>query len=158
MTRVWSPDGTLLWEALPFVYDDGGRAAAGYQGKTGDCVVRAIAIATQLPYQTVYDAVNELGQYERITKRRKKRSNARTGVRRPTIRRYLDSLGWQWTPVMGIGTGCTVHLRIGELPMGRLIVSVSKHITTVIDGVVHDTHDCTRHGTRCVYGWWVSPS
>lgn len=29
-----------------FVRDDGGRAAAGYSGTAGDCVVRAIAIAT----------------------------------------------------------------------------------------------------------------
>src|SRR5262245_46562233 len=29
-----------------FVYDDGGRAAAGFKGKAGDCVCRAIALAT----------------------------------------------------------------------------------------------------------------
>jgi hypothetical protein len=27
-------------------YDDGGRSAAGFKGKTSDCVTRAIAIAT----------------------------------------------------------------------------------------------------------------
>jgi hypothetical protein len=27
-------------------FDDGGRGAAGFKGKTGDCVCRAIAIAT----------------------------------------------------------------------------------------------------------------
>lgn len=31
---------------MTFVYDDGGRSAAGFKGKTGDCVTRAIAIAT----------------------------------------------------------------------------------------------------------------
>ncbi len=25
----------------------------------------------------------------------------------------------------------------------------------MIDGVVHDTYDCTRNGTRCVYGYWT---
>ena len=34
---------------MKWVYDDGGRAAAGYKGKTGDCVARAIAIASSLP-------------------------------------------------------------------------------------------------------------
>jgi hypothetical protein len=24
----------------------------------------------------------------------------------------------------------------------------------VIDGVIHDTHDCSRNGTRCVYGYY----
>jgi hypothetical protein len=56
---------------------------------------------------------------------------------------------------MGIGTGCTIHLRRGELPMGKLIVSVSKHLVAVVDGIVQDTHDCTRSGNRCVYGYWI---
>lgn len=43
---------------MEFIYDDGGRAEAGYKGHTGDCVVRAVAIATQLPYQDVYDALS----------------------------------------------------------------------------------------------------
>jgi hypothetical protein len=55
---------------------------------------------------------------------------------------------------MGIGTGCSVHLRANELPPGRLIVSVSKHLVGVIDGVIHDTHDCSRAGDRCVYGYF----
>ena len=38
-----------------FKYNDGGRELAGYKGKTGDCVTRAIAIATGKPYQEVYD-------------------------------------------------------------------------------------------------------
>jgi hypothetical protein len=33
-----------------FRYDDGGRKAAGFKGRAGDCVTRAIAIAAQLPY------------------------------------------------------------------------------------------------------------
>jgi hypothetical protein len=55
---------------------------------------------------------------------------------------------------MQIGSGCTVHLSADELPSGRLVVSVSKHLTAVIDGVIHDTHDPSRRGTRCVYGYW----
>jgi hypothetical protein len=27
------------------------------------------------------------------------------------------------------------------------------HIVEQIDGVIHDTHDCSRGGTRCVYGF-----
>jgi hypothetical protein len=139
---------------MKFIENDGGRAAAGYKGTTGDCVTRAIAIATGLPYQEVYDLVNEKARVERPGKTRSRRSSARTGVHKPTIRRILESLGWTWTPTMGIGTGCTVHLKDGELPMGRLVVSVSKHLTAVIDGVIHDSHDPSRDGTRCVYGYW----
>ena len=123
-----------------FRFDDGGRLAAGYKGKAGDCVVRAIAIAARLPYQQVYDLVNSAAVYK------------------TSIKRVMKSLGWVWTPTMQIGSGCTVHLRADELPRGHLVVSVSKHLTAVIDGVIYDTHDCSRRGTRCVYGYWQPPS
>ena len=38
---------------LELQINDGGRAAAGYKGKAGDCVVRSIAIVTNLPYQKI---------------------------------------------------------------------------------------------------------
>jgi hypothetical protein len=57
-------------------------------------------------------------------------------------------------PTMQIGSGCRVHLRADELPAGRIICQVSRHLCAVIDGVVYDTHDPTRDGTRCVYGYW----
>lgn len=127
-----------------FVFDDGGRAAAGFRGHAGDCVTRAIAIAAEMPYRDVYGGLNALAKRERTGSRKQGRSSARNGVHKPTIRKYLESLGWTWTPTMGIGTGCRVHLADGELPMGRLIVAVSRHLVAVIDGVVHDTHDPQR--------------
>src|ERR1700693_3060193 len=137
-----------------FQFDDGGRSAAGYKGKTGDWVVRSIAIATGLPYQQIYDLVNGASACERTGTRKRGKSNARTGVYKTSIKRVMKSLGWVWTPTMQIGSGCTVHLRADELPSGRLVVSVSKHLTAVIDGVIPDTHDPSRRGTRCVYGYW----
>jgi hypothetical protein len=145
-------------DAIAIVLNDGGRKEAGYKGTTGDCVTRAIAIATRKPYQEVYDALNALAAGERITKRRKKSSSARTGVHKDTQRRYLESLGWVWTPTMAIGSGCKVHLRARELPTGRLVVNVSKHTVAVIDNVIHDTYDCSREGTRCVYGYFREPN
>lgn len=139
---------------MRYTYNDGGRAAAGYKGHAGDCVTRAIAIAAELPYQEVYDRVNALAVHERRGKRKRGISNARTGVYKATRSRLLEALGFVWTPTMSIGSGCQVHLRDGELPMGRLVVSVSKHLVAVIDGVIHDTHDPSRGGTRCVYGYW----
>jgi hypothetical protein len=35
---------------FPFQLNDGGRDAAGFKGGAGDCVVRSIAIAANLPY------------------------------------------------------------------------------------------------------------
>jgi len=142
---------------MEFQHNDGGRVAAGYKGSARDCVARSIAIATGKPYQEVYAALNALGAAERNSKKRKHKSSAREGVHTPTARRYLESLGWRWVPVMQIGRGCTAHLRAEELPTGRLIVKLSRHFTAVIDHVIHDTHDPSRDGTRCVYGYWLPP-
>jgi hypothetical protein len=153
---------------MKFVYDDGGRAAAGFKGKTGDCVTRAIAIATGQPYREVYDALwSGLRGYADSHKDRTARriksgkgrrgSTPRKGVSPKIFKPYLLALGWNWTPTMQIGSGCRVHLREDELPPGHLIVSVSKHLVAVVDGVIHDTHDCSRGGTRCVYGYFQAP-
>jgi hypothetical protein len=143
---------------MRFLFNDGGRAAAGHIGRAGDCVTRAIAIVTGKPYGEVYLALNKLGASERIGKRKKKKSKSDSGVFRRTYQRYLESLGWRWTPTMSIGSGCTMHLRSSELPQGVLIARVSRHLTAVIDGVIHDTHDCSRGGTRCVYGFFALSS
>lgn len=140
-----------------YEYDDGGRALAGFIGNPRDCVTRAIAIATQKPYKEVYDALNEIAKKERTGKRKRHKSNARNGVHRYTYQQYLESLGWMWIPTMKVGSGCRVHLRGDELPKGRLIVKVSKHMVAVIDGIVHDNHDSTRNGERCVYGYFHKP-
>jgi len=139
---------------MKFNFNDGGRAEAGYKGQTGDCVCRAIAIATEMPYKDVYNLINEFAKSERTGKRKKGKSNARTGVYKNTIRKVMEHLGWEWIPTMQIGSGCKVHLRDDELPNGRLVVNLSKHSTAVIDGVLNDTYDCSRDGTRCVYGYY----
>lgn len=143
---------------MPWFPNDGGRLAAGYAGDTGDCVTRAIAIAAQIPYQSVYNRINEISSRERLSKNKKDRSSARAGVYKSTYKWYLEELGWLWTPTMHIGSGCRVHLRPGEIPMeGRLIVSLSQHLVAVVDGVVQDTYDPSRMGTRCVYGLYRPP-
>lgn len=141
---------------MKYEYNDGGRSEAGYKGSTGDCVVRAISIASQRPYKEVYDLVNSYASNE-YKSRVSKKSNARTGVRKSTIRKMMEDLGFVWTPTMKIGSGCKVHLIESELPEGRLVVQVSKHITAVLDKVIHDTYDPSRDGSRCVYGYWRLP-
>lgn len=145
--------------AIPIVYTDGGRGAAGFKGSTGDCATRAVAVAAELPYREVYDRINDLAKRERTGKRKRTVSNARLGVHRVTMHRLLvDELGATWTPTMTIGSGCQVHVRADELPAkGRLVLNLSKHFAAVIDGVLFDSHDCSRDGTRCVYGFWTLP-
>lgn len=147
---------------MKVIINDGGRAASGRKGSTGDCVARSIAIASGLPYQKVYDDLAYINARMPITKRRAVRGRhlgqltASHGiyVQSKLFKDYMKNLGFVWTATMGIGTGCKVHLRADELPKGRIIVSLSRHYSAVIDGVIHDIYDPSRGGTRCVYGIW----
>ena len=150
-----------------WIYNDGGRADAGYKGKAGDCVCRAIAIATGKPYKEVYDDLGVLAKAQKVTARTpSKKVSARDGVYRATYQKYLESLGWKWVPTMRVGQGCTVHLNAKELPQGSIIIRISKHMTAMIDGVIHDTYDPRRTSVffedgvkriadRCVYGYFM---
>lgn len=135
-------------------YDDGGREAAGFAIKhdAGDCVARALAIAAELPYRVAYEALADESW------RRGGKRSARNGVARDVERAVFLRHGFTWTPTMRIGSGCTVHLRADELPPGRIVCAVSKHLVAVVDGVAHDTSDPTRGGTRCVYGYYARPN
>ena len=152
---------------MDWVFNDGGRAEAGFKGHTGDCVCRAIAIAVERPYKEVYDLINEFGKAEHTTRKKKSKSNARTGVYRQCEKKVMAHYGWKWVPTMFVGQGCKVHLREDELPKGRLVVALSRHCTAVIDGVINDTYDPNNRGIwvdgygnnittdRCVYGYFV---
>lgn len=139
---------------MELIYSTGGREKYFKANVVGDCVCRAIANATGMDYKQVYDLINSYAKKEHLSKRKKKKSNARNGVTKDTIRRILTDLGWKWIPTMLIGSGCQVHLNEKELPDGTLIVSVSKHLTCVKNRKLYDTYDCSRGGTRCVYGYY----
>lgn len=108
-----------------FVYNDGGRKEAGRKGNTGDCVTRAICIATGLPYMEVYNRLAEGNFTQRKSKYDKKRRtrSASNGISttRKWFKDYMIELGFEWTPTMTIGSGCQVHLKADELPKGKLV-------------------------------------
>jgi hypothetical protein len=139
---------------MTYTHTDGGRAAAGFKGSASDCATRALALAAEIPYREAYNLINEYAAAEIPSRRRRGKSSARTGVHTVTFKKVMADLGWEWTPTMQIGSGCTVHVREDELPDGRLILNLSRHFAAFIDGVLHDTHDSSRDGTRCVYGYW----
>jgi hypothetical protein len=158
-------DGRCRW-----VKDDGGRRrsgiARGHKDEVGDCVARAIAIATQKPYREVHDAltvakVRDVAAGKNDWARRARRSggvrafHADHGVHPDVIGPYLKALGWRHTSTKELPHGKGVHLRADELPGGRLIVDMRRHYTAVIDGVIHDTSDCSEEGRRRVQGFWT---
>lgn len=135
-------------EKLEFKYNDGGRSKYYTATKVGDCVVRAISIASGEDYKKVYDFASK------SEKDAGRKRSARNGV--STFRKVASHFGGVWHPLSGIGSGCKAHLCKDEIPMtGNIVCQVSKHLTAVIDGVINDTYDCSREGTRCVYGYWT---
>jgi hypothetical protein len=153
------PLGNVRW-----VKDDGGRSKSGLpraNEKAGDCVARAIAIATQKPYREVHDALiagsvrhirEDNSEYAKWARRKGgvRVFHADHGCTPEVYGAYLESLDWKHTPTKRQG----IHLRANELPRGRLIVEISRHLVAVIDGVIHDTHDCGEGGRIRVQGYW----
>ena len=149
-------------QTFPLQLNDGGREKAGFKGGAGDCVVRSIAIAASLPYLQVYEDLRKANENyadlknDRLARRlNNKGSSPRNGNHRNVFHDYILGLGFEWVPTMKVGAGCQVHLRPNELPAGTLIVKVSKHLTAIVDGFIQDTHNPSRGGNRCVYGYYI---
>lgn len=127
---------------IDFVETDGGRSRYFKADKVGDCVTRAVSIATGRDYLAVYNELKELSG-----------KSPRNGVARRIVKKYLSK--YPFTALMDIGTGCKYHLHKNELPTeGSYILSLSGHLAAYKDGVLYDTYDSSRGGQRCVYGYW----
>jgi hypothetical protein len=144
---------------LRYNQTDGGRAAAGIRA-SDDCVVRAIAIAARKPYRAVWDdlaailrdRMHQAAVRERYPDQKRTPGN---GVWKEFYHDYVLDLGFEWVPTSGPGTALHgVHMRADELPRGRLIVKLSKHVAAVINHTLHDTFDCRREGRQRVYGYY----
>lgn len=143
------------------IHNVGGRSEY-FKGSAGDCVTRAIAISFGMDYKEVYDELTARQKHFIANTRSKKfgkAGTARNGIYKEVYNPYLEELGAEWTALMGIGTGCQVHVHPEELPSeGTYILSLSKHLSVWKDGAIHDTSDPSRNGTRCVYGYWKIPT
>ena len=149
-----------------FIFDDGGRKAAGFQGDAGDCVVRAIAIATGKPYREVFNALqNGLKHQIEVVERKhalqygikghyRPSATPHTGLTGNVYGPYLRWLGWEYVSRPVGANGKPLRLRRSEVPMGRLIVQLSGHLVAVIDGVIYDTYYSARCGQRPIYGYF----
>ena len=147
---------------MRFKYNDGGRAEAGFTGNACDCVVRAIAIATGRPYKDVYRDISILhakaakGRGLVAARIRRVGISPDNGSYRNVYNDYIIRQGFKWVSCMDICTGCVVHVREYELPENEtLILRLSKHLVAVVNGEINDTHDPSRDGSRCVYGYYI---
>lgn len=129
-------------DALPWTEDDGGRAAAGFGGTAGDCVVRAICIALGQDYEATYTDIMALAA-----------ASPAKGVCTSVLRPYLGQRGW------GFHYVGRKPLNAANLPQQpRLIVSLNQHVAAIVDGVVRDTYSSAGKGQRKFYGYFAPAS
>ena len=113
-----------------FYWNDGGRSSCGFVGLAGDCVTRAVCIATGLVYRDVYNELSTLAGM-----------SPRSGMVDSITFQYLANRGW----VRQTTTGDLVE--DFSVPAGTSIIECRKrrrgngHVFAVIDGVLHDTWD-----------------
>jgi hypothetical protein len=136
---------------LRFKYNDGGRAKAGIPGRSGDCVIRAIAIAERIPYKKARKIVqNFIAQDWAVygLTPSKKYATGMHGVYNTSI--LLKSLGYKFVPTPG-----KCFRAYQEIPRGRIIVFVSSHVAAVINQELRDTWNSQKTGIRPMRGYWI---
>ncbi len=129
---------------IPYAYDDGGRAAAGFTSPTGDCVVRAIAILTGTPYIHVHHrmaaAIRRAGYSPS--------EHAHRHKPRPNLKPRISPLGVQHLVQASYGL-YYANLGRGRLPTfseayrlyGDCLVATPDHMSAIVNGTLRDTFD-----------------
>lgn len=126
---------------MNFIYSDGGRRQAGYGKSSGDCVVRAISIVTNLSYLSAYEYVNRF-----CNKERNKTSSAAYGVKKNTLDNIMKNLGFTWIPKT---------FKWGkENIQGKVVLNLSAHVIPIINDCFYDVNPNTLKEGTMVYGYW----
>lgn len=113
-----------------FEINDGGRSIYFTSKKAGDCVIRAIAIATEADYMQVMRALFQL--------------SFETGHLPNDVKTYgvyLEANGWRKQKTLKNAKGKKYLL--GELPVNETaIVHTTKHLVCIKNNAVQDNWDC----------------
>ena len=127
-----------------FKLNDGGRAKAGYKGFAGDCGARAMAIAMGIDYQVAYDCLALANKAKGLPK------SARNGIDKAIYSDVLGAKGWVWHPAPKFEGR---KAKASDMPQGIVIARQAGHYVAIIDGIPHDTWDCSN---RMIYGYWIA--
>ena len=111
--------------------------------KAGDCVIRAISMASERSWEGVYTELYDIGF-------RLKRMPSEKLV----FEKWLEQHGWVKgkMPRHNDGTRYTVREWVDSNPTTIVIISVASHLTHSDHGVLIDTWNC---GSKCVGNYWV---
>lgn len=134
---------------MEFIYDDGGRKEAGFGSVRNDCLVRALAISTGIPYQRVWlTASREM----------KKHGFGPSGDMQEAFRRHANNrnlLSNTWlleTQLHIIRQHGYTQVDDGPLTCTEAgwlypdcLVTTSSHIAAIVSGKLHDISDWSSH-------------
>lgn len=132
-----------------FVWHDGGRAGAGFVGHTGDCVVRALAIATGKNYRNVYDKIFDASG-----------KTPRKGVVVSVTDQILSADGFNCVkldPPQPFEDLSDISQGIVVVRFASVYGSTRGHLCTVVDGTIYDTWDASRDDRYVVDQYWTAP-
>lgn len=115
---------------MKFNYNDGGRHNYYRATSVGDCSVRALAISTNMDYKKAYKLMWKFNH-----------GTPRNGVGRRAILEMMESLGYEKVDCKDK----KVMLSDFEDMDGRFYILLDRHATTVIDGELWDTWDCSTY-------------
>lgn len=126
---------------LRYKFNDGGKAEACLgTARSGDCAIRAAAIALGQGYRTTKIELNELliemtGGLER---------SCNNGTPTPVLHRYLTDKGFELilTP--------KTYLQDDDFAGRNVIAVLPRHYVSIVDNVVNDTWDSRKcRKTKC---------
>ena len=129
---------------MDFIKDDGGRnkyfPLKYKKDYTGDCVIRAIAIATYTDYKRVWDALFELGH---------KMGHLPNDER--VYEKYLSQIGWKKHKPIRKSNGRKYQLKNLPIADGSYIFITSRHVTAITEQEHRDTWNC---GNWCANSYY----
>ena len=127
--------------SLKYEFNDGGKADSGLgTASSGDCVIRAIAIAEQQGYRKTKAGLNDLlhemtGGLER---------SCNNGTPQPVSHKYLTDRGYVLTLTKN------TYLRDHDFTGRTVIAVIPRHQLAIVNGQVLDTWDSRKsRKTKC---------
>lgn len=115
---------------MRWVYDDGGRDAAGYHSIAGDCVCRALAIALRKPYSLMHDKLAAICQSRLSAPYRM--SHPETSIKGAVFQPFLKALGWRYT--CNRKHKCPWEAALPNTPGSYLLLLADKPYRQMVEG------------------------
>lgn len=123
---------------MKYQFNDAGRAKSKRPKQKNDCVVRALTLAFEKPYDEIYEALKTQGR------------KCSSGTKKDIWKSFLTNYEKLSFPaIKGKKRMNSLVFNSAPYNKGIYIVQTAKHLYTQIDGIIFDTFEPELD--RCVY-------